>query len=331
MEICWITEAGIKTLPADAVPDVVSRADGVVWVDLEHTDEAGMALLTDLVNVQPHDLEDCHTRSPVPKLHAYADHHFSAINGLARGADGRLYFLPVKTFLQPNLVFTVLGPRSAALADETAHQPLTAIRRQVDAQTLTPRSGFEIILALRFEMLRAYEELVSVAATRVAQLEQSVMKLEPVKAEGLLGDLFGLRHDLQMIRTNAAQTLEMYAHHADRLDSQDSLMRLDLRRLNDLRQGFNLLRNTTDLEREYLQEVLDLFQTRVSTELNRFVRKITAFGTIGIGWTIIAGIYGMNFTHMPELGWQYGYPAAIGLMVVVGAALALMFRRRGWL
>jgi Mg2+ and Co2+ transporter CorA len=54
--------------------------------------------------------------------------------------------------------------------------------------------------------------------------------------------------------------------------------------------------NTTDLEREYLQEMLDLFQTRVSTELNRFVRKVTAWGSVGLAWTVIVGLYGMNFT-----------------------------------
>jgi magnesium transporter len=108
-------------------------------------------------------------------------------------------------------------------------------------------------------------------------------------------------------------------------------MPLDPRRVNQLRQGYRHLQGITDLEREYLQEVLDLFQTRVSTELNRFVRKITAFGTIGIAWTVIIGIYGMNFAHMPELTWHYGYLWATGLMVTTGVVLAVLFHRHGWL
>jgi magnesium transporter len=86
-----------------------------------------------------------------------------------------------------------------------------------------------------------------------------------------------------------------------------------------------------DLEREYLQELLDLFETRVSTELNRFVRLLTAWGAIGLAATLIAGIYGMNFANMPELDWQYGYPMALGLMGIVGLFLAAFFRRRGWM
>jgi magnesium transporter len=105
----------------------------------------------------------------------------------------------------------------------------------------------------------------------------------------------------------------------------------DLHFTHDLRQGFDHLANAADLEREYLQEVLELFQTRTSNELNRFVRQLTAWGAIGIAGTLIAGIYGMNFAHMPELDWQYGYPLALGMIVVVGLLLAWFFRRRGWL
>ena len=180
-------------------------------------------------------------------------------------------------------------------------------------------------------MLRTQESLVTEAAARAAELEKSVMGIDPVKAETVLNDLFSLRHDLQTIRTNAAQTHELYVHLIDTLDSQEGLMPLDVRRLNDLRLGFSHLRNTVDLEREYLQEVLDLLQTRVSTELNRFVRKITAWGTIGIAWTVIVGVYGMNFDNIPGLGWRFGYAFAFGLMAVVGVVLASMFRRRGWL
>jgi len=177
----------------------------------------------------------------------------------------------------------------------------------------------------------ALEALVATAAGRIADLEQRVMSLDPVRAERLLSDLFGLRHDLQMLRTNAAQTQELYTYVIEQLSTRDDLMRLDLRRASEMRQGFAHLQNTIDLERDYLQEVIDLFQTRVSTELNRFVRKITAFGTIAIAWTVIAGIYGMNFEFMPELQWRYGYPGVLLTMALVGIVFAVLFRRRGWL
>jgi magnesium transporter len=58
---------------------------------------------------------------------------------------------------------------------------------------------------------------------------------------------------------------------------------------------------------------------------------VTAWGSIGIAWTVIVGLYGMNFTSMPGLRTQWGYPAVLVLMLIVGVLLAVLFRRRGWL
>jgi Mg2+ and Co2+ transporter CorA len=331
VEARLINAAGTRSLPADEVPAAVTHDGGIVWVDLDHTDEAGMALLGKMIKVFPADIQDCYTRTPVPKIHAYPDHLFSAINGVARGADGRLHFQPLKVFMNAGIVFTVLGPTHAALTAEAAHREVAAIARLLDDGEIIPASPLELVTAIRFRMLRAQEELTGQAASRIAQLEQRIIVADPVKSDALLHDLVDVRHDLQTIGTNAAQTTESYVQLIDTLAAQEGLMRLDMRRLTELRQGFSHLKNTTDLEREYLQEMLDLFQTRASTELNRFVRQITAWGTIGIAWTVIAGVEGMNFTHMPELGWSWGYPGALGLMLVVGLVLAVLFRRKGWL
>jgi Mg2+ and Co2+ transporter CorA len=315
----------------DHVNEVLAGDQHSLWIDFHHTDEPGMALLIELIEAYPADLADCHTRSPVPKIHAYPDYLFSAINGVARGLDGRLHFQPLKVFLTPNLVVTVLGPTHESLTSEAAHRELATVAGQVDAQEFRPESALELVTAIRFEMLRAQEELVGSAARSIVALEQRVLETDPVRAESLLQDLVEVRHDLQTIGTNAAQTHELYAQLVNTLDSQEGLMRVDLRRIDELRQAFHHLTYTTNMEREYLQEMLDVFQTRAATELNRFVRKITAFGTIGIAWTVMAGVYGMNFVHMPELEWTYGYPGALAAMLLVGLLLAALFRRKGWL
>jgi magnesium transporter len=68
-----------------------------------------------------------------------------------------------------------------------------------------------------------------------------------------------------------------------------------------------------------------------SNRQNEEVKKISAWAAIFFAPTVIAGIYGMNFDAMPELHWQYGYPVAIGVMLVAMTGLYVMFRRRGWL
>ena len=331
MEIRWITATGVKHLHEADLADTAARSDGVIWVHLDHSDEHGMALLVDMINPRRDDLRDVTNRTPVPKLHIYPDHHYSAINGLARGSDDLLHFQPLKTFLTPRMLWTVFGPANSTMSRQAVNHDLDIVRDQVDHGEIWPPTAFDLIAALRSVMLRGQEDLIGGSARRVADLEGRVMTHDPVAAEMVLQDLFELRHDLQTIRINAAQAYEVYDNLLDLLSVDETVMRIDTKRLALMRQQYGHLKNSADLEREYLQEVLDLFQTRVSNELDRFVRKITAWGTIAISWTIIAGIYGMNFSDMPELGWSFGYPAALTLMLVLGVVLWYLFHRQHWL
>lgn len=80
-----------------------------------------------------------------------------------------------------------------------------------------------------------------------------------------------------------------------------------------------------------LTDVLHAHLARVGVRQNEDMRKISAWVAIAAMPTMIAGIYGMNFDHMPELRWHYGYAYALLLMVCVCAVLYRAFRRSGWL
>ena len=83
--------------------------------------------------------------------------------------------------------------------------------------------------------------------------------------------------------------------------------------------------------RELLNSVLTANLTQVSVRQNEDMRKISAWVAIAAVGTLIAGIYGMNFEHMPELKWTYGYPLVVGVMLVISAGLFRAFKRAGWL
>ncbi len=209
MEIRWITANGVKQIPADGLAEIAARDDGVIWVHLDHSDERAMALLVEMVKPRRDDLLDVNNRTPVPKLHIYPDHHYSAINGLARGSDGLLHFQPLKTFLTPHMLWTVFGPANATMSKDAVNHDLDIVRRQVDDGEIRPTTAFELIAAMRAVMLRGQEDLIGSSARRVADLEGRVMTKDPVAAEMVLQDLFELRHDLQTIRINAAQAYEV--------------------------------------------------------------------------------------------------------------------------
>ena len=80
-----------------------------------------------------------------------------------------------------------------------------------------------------------------------------------------------------------------------------------------------------------LSTAFDAHLARVSVQQNDDMRKISAGAALVVVPTLIAGIYGMNFDHMPELRWTLGYPLALGFMAAVCTALYVFFRRVGWL
>jgi magnesium transporter len=86
-----------------------------------------------------------------------------------------------------------------------------------------------------------------------------------------------------------------------------------------------------DSVRDILSSALEAHLAVVSNRLNEIMKSLTSWGAIILVPTLIAGIYGMNFKHMPELSWWIGYPMAIAIMVGAGLLLHRAFRRRGWL
>ena len=83
--------------------------------------------------------------------------------------------------------------------------------------------------------------------------------------------------------------------------------------------------------RDLLQNILSVNLTLVSLSQNEQVKKISAWAAILFAPTLVGTVYGMNFDHMPELHWAFGYPFALALMVVISVVLYLSFKRSGWM
>jgi magnesium transporter len=86
-----------------------------------------------------------------------------------------------------------------------------------------------------------------------------------------------------------------------------------------------------DSQRELVGNAVDAYLALASNRMNEVMKRMTSWGAILLGSTLVAGIYGMNFEHMPELGWRYGYPFALGIMVLITLTGYRFFSRRDWL
>lgn len=89
--------------------------------------------------------------------------------------------------------------------------------------------------------------------------------------------------------------------------------------------------DTIETSRDMVSGMLDIYLSSVSNKMNEVMKVLTIIATVFIPLTFIAGIYGMNFANMPELGWSWGYPLILLVMVAVGILMFFYFRRKKWL
>lgn len=101
--------------------------------------------------------------------------------------------------------------------------------------------------------------------------------------------------------------------------------------LRDLYDHTMQVMDSIDSSRDLLSGMLDIYLSSVSYKMNEVMKVLTIIATIFIPLTFIVGIYGMNFHHMPELDWKWGYPLIWSIMIVIGLAMIYYFKRKEWL
>jgi magnesium transporter len=101
--------------------------------------------------------------------------------------------------------------------------------------------------------------------------------------------------------------------------------------MRDVADHVKRLEDAIATQRELLTSILQANLAVISVRQNDIVKQISGWAAILAVPTLVASIYGMNFQHMPELKWHYGYPAALAAMVLFGFALHRVLRRAGWL
>lgn len=101
--------------------------------------------------------------------------------------------------------------------------------------------------------------------------------------------------------------------------------------LEDLKDLINQAVEAIELYNNMLSDQLNMYNTNVNNRMNQVMKTLTIFASIFIPLTFIAGVYGMNFEHIPELAWQYSYPVFWSVALAIGITLLVFFKRKGWL
>jgi magnesium transporter len=201
-----------------------------------------------------------------------------------------------------------------------------AVSRRVTARPELARHGAGFLLYVVLdELVDTFFPTLDRIGERIEDLEEAVFEA----AGDVQSQIFSLRRDLIAIRRVAGpmrdalivllrRDLGLFSREAQRYlqDIYDHMVRV-----------VESVEDYQDLASGALEASLAVISNRVGT----VARNLGAYAAIFAVITMISGIYGMNFQHMPELAWRFGYAWALGLMVVFGGGLWVYFRRNGWL
>jgi magnesium transporter len=306
--------------PAERLPALLAEPQTFVWVALSApTTPEDQAIVRDVFKFHPLTIEDCFETRTHPKIEEFPGYLYMITHGLRAGSTAE--------DVQAVELDAFLGPRFIVTHNSQASRSVAAVTESVLKSGLPLRRGpVGLLYALLDRQVEGLEEVLDDIEQRIEVLEDAVFE-KPANTP--IATLLSLKRSILKLRRWMSKQRDVMLRLGRRefalIPDTDSMMFRDvydhLVRINDLLENF----------REMLTSIQEAHLSVTSNRLNEIMKFLTIFSAMLMPLTVIGGIYGMNFHHMPELEWRWGYPAVIGLMVVIEGAVLLYFRRRGWL
>ena len=306
--------------------ETLARHGGMAWIGLYRPSETEMASVADEFGLHELAVEDAISAHQRPKLERYGDNLFTVLRPARYRDDTEtVEFGELHIFTGKNFVVTVRHAEMAGVGQ---------VRRRLESRPDLLRHGPEAVL---YALL---DQVVDDYAPVIAGLENDIDEIED-----------------QLFSGDSTVSRRIYELAREVIQFQRAILPLPAM-MDQLKQGFQKYEVDTDLQhslrdvedhvervisransfRDLLQNALTLDgtltanrQNEASAAQNEQVKKISSWAAIFFAPSFVAGVYGMNFDHMPELHWAYGYPMAIGLMAGTAALMYVIFKRKGWL
>lgn len=307
--------------------------DGMAWIGLYRPDAHEVASLASEFQLHPLAVEDAIVAHQRPKIERYDDTLFVVLRP-ARYVDEteEVEFGEVHIFVGPDFVLTV---RHSEAPD------FRAVRRRMESEPDLLRRGPEAVLyAVLDRVVDGYFPVVAGLANDIEEIEVEVFSGDP-KVSRRIYELSREVAEFQRATRPLATVLEglnlgFVKYRIDEelqrhlRDVEDHVTQI-VERVDEFHQALRdmLTVNATLVAQQQQEEMRSLGVA--SNMQNEEVKKISAWAAILFAPTLIGTVYGMNFDHMPELAWVFGYPFALFLMAITCGTLFFLFKKRGWL
>jgi magnesium transporter len=288
------------------------------WIELQSPTEDEFDSVRREFNMHELAVEDAIDAHQRPKLEVYGDSLFLVLKSARyREEDERVEIGEIQVFVGEGFIVSV-GHGETAL-----HDVRLSLETRPDLLRLGPGAALHAII----------DRVVDDYAPVIEALEQDIRDVEGEVFSTVTATpaerIYGLKRKVLMLSGAITPLVEP----VDRLergtfgfipDELDPYFR-------DVKDHLIRFVREVDGFRELVTSVLTANLTQISVRQNEDVRRISAWAAIIAVPTLITGIYGMNFEHMPELTWTFGYPLALALMALVCLTLYRSFKRAGWL
>jgi magnesium transporter len=325
MDVRLVTPEGSQRCAPEQLRATLAREDGFVWVDLPVGDPHTENVLSDVFSFHPRAVQDCLERNALPKVHVYGDHVLVVLHAPETGRGGHVHYLELDQFVGRRFLVTVHGPVNPAVDPAAALRETGQVAARLDAGRLRPASPDALSSSIVSALTSRLRDHLAERTTDVWRFEQQVTAGQLGDAEQFLDGMFRVRHGLLVVRTMASLSHEIYARmHALDVYGEAGRPLLD----NSLDQ-FERLATMARSQEEYLQGVIEFYQTRTNTKMTIAAERLAVIASITLPITALSSIMGMNVivnsASDPVL-----ITVLLGIMATMSVLLLIWSKRRGW-
>jgi magnesium transporter len=303
----------------EEISDYVHRPNTFVWVALYEPPPEELDEMTKQFDLHPLAAEDARHGHQRPKIEEYGDQVFAVLHVIELHGD-ELRTGEVDLFVGPNFVLSVRR------GTEHGFQAVRE-RAEREPELLNHGSGF-VFYALIDNVVDRYFPVVDELEAELEKVEARIFA-GTTTSRANIESLYDLKRKLMVMRHAVEPLIEaVHKLYGGRVPQVCQKTQDYFRDIYD-----HLLRVSQQLDglRDMVTTALAVNLAMITLEDNKVVKRLASYAALVAVPTLVAGVYGMNFENMPELKWKYGYPMALGLMVVIDLYIFNRLRNAGWI
>jgi magnesium transporter len=321
---------GDHLTPQEALARVRGGSDGFVWIGLHEPSEQEFSGIAEVFGLHPLAVEDAVQAHQRPKLERYDDSLFTVFKTIRYVEHAELTATSEVVETGEVMVFT--GRHFVITVRHGGHGSLRALRHRLeDNPELLAKGPSAVLHAIADQVVDDYLAVTDAVQDDIDEVEIDVFSAADGKSArgGDAGRIYQLKREVLEFKRAVSPLLRPMQLLSERpmrlVDPEIQKYFRDVAdhvaRVHEQVVGFD----------DLLNSILQANLAQATVAQNEDMRKITAWAAIFAVPTMITGIYGMNFDHMPELHWRYGYPTLLCATVAICFAIHRGFRRNGWL